>query len=500
MPAIRCHTLFHSIIVKLFLGITFLTVSLHAQVVNDIYRFLDSASNTTLLKQSQWGVFAAFTDNKEILLDFNGHKVMAPASNLKVLTSGVALKLLGSNFRYKTLLGYSGELKHGTIEGDLVIQPSGDPSFATTYFKDSLTLSLQSVFDTILSSLFIAGIHSINGDIVLDLSQSGYNSIPPYWPWIDIGNYYGTGISGLVFHDNLYYLLFKPGREVGDSVTILGTKPDLFDYEFINDVTTGPPQSGDNAYIYFTHDPGKLHVKGTIPIDSDTFVIKGAIPDPPQLFGNLLKSFLEQRGVHISGKVRIETDDKKYTSVTPLILFTSPPLSELVKIVNKISQNLWTEQLLVTVGQRLQGISSTSASLDILINKLNEWGIETDGLDLYDGSGLSRTNLISPRTLVSFLQFMSTSGVFEDYYQSFPVAGDTTDIGGFKRFGTGTRIANNARIKSGTINGVRAYTGYVHSRTGRLIAFSMIANNYNGRAREVDEIHKQIILWLSERE
>lgn len=142
-------------------------------------------------------------------------------------------------------------------------------------------------------------------------------------------------------------------------------------------------------------------------------------------------------------------------------------------------------------------IGGTSEGLQIIEEFLDANNISTEGMELFDGSGLSRTNMIATKTMVDLLKFMVTQPSFDSFYKSLSVAGDPDDIGYFNNFGSGTLISNNARIKSGTIEGVRSHSGYLRDIKGRLIAFSFIANNYKGRTSKINQMHKTILLELA---
>jgi D-alanyl-D-alanine carboxypeptidase/D-alanyl-D-alanine-endopeptidase (penicillin-binding protein 4) len=175
----------------------------------------------------------------------------------------------------------------------------------------------------------------------------------------------------------------------------------------------------------------------------------------------------------------------------------SPPLSDIIYMINKKSINLYTEHLLRAIGLQVSGEGSERAGIKAVLSFLDEQGIPTGGVHLYDGCGLAPADRITPQTMVGVLQYAARQPWFRQYYHSFAIAGDTADIGYFRHYGAGTRIQDNARIKSGLITDVRSLSGYIHDRKGRLIVFSFITNNHDGRARQVDELFRKVLVELA---
>lgn len=458
--------------------------------------FKTEIDTSALLRNASLSLFVNNTNQSRVVVDYSGSKVLAPASNLKVVTSAVGLEKLGEDFTFDTKFFIYGSVdKNGILDGGLYFLPSGDPTFAST-FIDSV-LSYTQILDTVFSLLKQRGISAIRHAPVIDFGEYSVQSTPDYWPYIDIGNYYGAGIQKFTIHDNMYYVFFKPGDNVGDDASVLRVEPDGNNLIFQNYMKTGKPGSGDNGYIYPLTGKQELLLQGTIPAGVDEFSIRGTMPDPAMAFCLALRNRLHKGGIMVLDSVayRNELGSRQHTGIAPLIEFVSPPLKEIVRIINKRSINLYTEQLLAAIGAE-KGEASTDNGITVIREFFKEHNIFDESLRLGDGSGLSRTNMISAKSLSGILDYMTKSRYFKSYYNSFPVAGDTTDIGGFKRYGLGTAIEKNARIKSGTINGVRAFTGYIHNKKGELLTFSFLVNNYNGRSAAVDNFFKKLLLYI----
>ncbi len=463
---------------------------------SSLTNFVNKAKNNDALYGGQWGVYAGYVGGGQIIAS-NENFNLAPASGLKVFTSSFALNSLGENYKFQTKVYHSGIISNGILDGDIYIKGSGDPTLGSSLVKGSSPLNelMQSWCDAIKA----AGIEKISGDIYGDDLLFENNLVPDYWPWTDIGNYYGAAPSALTINDNLYYLYFKPGK-TGDAAEVLRTEPIIPDFKFENFMKTGKEGSGDNGYIFNAPNSYSAVLRGTIPAGIKEFSIKGSIPNPAWFAAYSLFTKLEQSGVSVSGAAKTLTSSVKYDEKKLIASTYSPPLKEIVFIINKKSNNLYTELILKAAALKETGVAGTNEGIESIRKFLSSNGINTHGLDLYDGCGLSRTNTITAKMMADLLSFMTTTGVFDSFYNSLAVAGVADDEGFFSSFGKGTAIAGNARIKSGLITGVRSHSGYVKDKKGRLISFSFIANNFPGSTSKINELHKQIIIMLAELE
>lgn len=457
---------------------------------------LESFRISRSLKHAQWSVYAAYVDQDTPIIALSPEKSLAPASCLKLVTTAVGLEVLGEEYRFQTRLYHDASVdSNGVLKGNIYVVGGGDPTLGSDLTPGSL--GLDSLMTCWISAIRSQGIRRVDGSILSDDFAYDRVPIPDDWFWIDIGNYYATSTSALCIHDNLYRLYFKPGKRVGAPAKVLRTEPEIPGLRFINNMKTGRAGSGDNGYIYCAPDQWQAVLRGTIPADVDEFDIKGSIPDPPLFAAQYLYKVLERVGISIAGKPDRRESQGSYEKATPFVTTLSPPLKDIITIINKRSFNLYAEQLVKAIGLQKLGEGSTEKGIEAVTSELERMQVNTEGMQLNDGCGLARTNGITTRTIVELLRAMKRSPHFDAYYQSISVAGDSSDIGYFKDFGVGTEVQYNARVKSGSIQGVRSYSGYVHDRSGRLIAFSLIANNYSGRASEVDAMHKEIILELA---
>jgi D-alanyl-D-alanine carboxypeptidase/D-alanyl-D-alanine-endopeptidase (penicillin-binding protein 4) len=454
----------------------------------------DSIINNPLLKHSQFGYYAEICETGKPVLDINSESSLAPASGLKTVTTSAALNLLGDDFTFKTQFCYSGKLAaDGTLDGNIYIKGGGDPTLGSDLVKSSPNLdSLSRIFAAACKT---AGIKKLNGSIIADETLFQGNSTPDYYPYIDMGNYYGAGTSSINLNDNLYYAYFKPGNEGGEAL-LLRTEPEMHFIGFNNNMLTGKPGSGDNGYIYSSPYSNTAVIRGTIPAGVREFSIKGAITDPAMFAADYFTTVLRSAGIEVSLKPSKINTAPDYTLMHNFLTVTSPKLKDIVYIINKRSFNLYAETVLRDISAYKNGDGSTESGIDIIYNFLDSIKISREGVHLYDGSGLSRADCVTPQMMAKLLSFNTKQKMFSAFYNSLGIAGDTSDISFYTRYGLGTPIQQNARIKSGFINLVRSHSGYLKAKSGRLISYSLITNNYNTSLKNIDELHKQIMIML----
>ena len=472
-------------------------INIQSQNYSSIKDGVEKYAAGTSLKHAIWGVYAKYLDNDEVILSHNSEKVLAPASGLKLVTTAAALNILGGNKQFLTRLFYDGNIDSiGTLDGNIYFVGGGDPALGSDLVKNSL--SLEKLMETLAEGITTAGIKKVEGAILADALLFEGKQIPDDWYWIDIGNYYGAQTSALSINDNLYKLYFEPASAVGTKAKVLRSEPEIPGLTFKNYMKTGARGSGDNGYIYASPEDFEAELRGTIPAGYNEFSIKGSIPNPPLFAAQYLKMKLEEEGIPITEKASVLEERKTYNSEKTLVSIFSPTVKDIVYIINKKSFNLYAEQLLKLMGFVNNGEGNIKEGIEAVEDFFEKNNIYSAGLNLQDGSGLSRSNAISAKTMVELLEFMTKNEFFEPFYNSLAVAGDPADISSFSNFGTRTAIEKNARIKSGTIGGVKSHSGYLKDRSGRMIAFSFIANNFSGASYLITDIHKDLMIRLAE--
>jgi D-alanyl-D-alanine carboxypeptidase/D-alanyl-D-alanine-endopeptidase (penicillin-binding protein 4) len=466
--------------------------------VQNLVILAQSVPKKEQLRHGYWSIYVSDVRTGNVILDINAAKSLAPASNLKLLTSAVALEVLGEDKKFDTYLEYSGTInKDGHLDGNLYIRGEGDPTLGSSEMDD--VILLDSLIEQWLGAINKAGITQVKGNIIGDDSYLDYMPLPGDWFWTDMGNYYAANTSGLCIHENLYRLYFKPGKRVGDPANVLRTEPEIPGLAFFNHMKTGAVGSGDNGYIYAAPWQYVHQLEGTIPAGVSEFSIKGALPDPAKFAAQLLYDKMRISKIKIRGEVYTQREyNDNETIRTKIHATTSPKLKDIIYRLNKRSVNLYAEQLLKILGKEIEGQGTFEAGIKVIEEWLEEKDIYKEGMFLHDGSGLSRSNATPTRLLVELLNTVYREPYFQSFYNSLGIAGDPTDIGYMKNMCKGTRAANNLRAKTGSINRVRAHTGYVYTRNKKLLSFSMIANEYRGSMRAIDKLHEKLMIQLAE--
>ncbi len=468
-----------------------------SQNYQSIQSYIDKEKETKLLQHASWSVSARYLDNGEKIISYNSEVALAPASNMKLITSSTALDVLGENYKFSTKIFYDGEIdSEGNLTGNVFIVGGGDPTLGYNLVKGSLSLS--HLMANWVKAFKDKGIKSIKGNIIADDLLYDRNPIPNNWYWIDLGNYYAASTSALTINNNLYHLYFKPGNNVGDIAKVLRTEPIIEGLKFTNNMKTGKRGSGDNGYIFTAPLQFNAILRGTIPKGEKEFSIKGSIPNPPLFAAQYLQNTLQQNGITVKGNAQLLQGKKNYNEGKMIVETLSPTLKEIVFIVNKKSDNLYTEMLLRAIGLKAEGVGSVEKGIETVKEYFSRNKIDINGLIMFDGCGLSRSDAITTNLMLNLLSMLTKKKYFNSFYNSLAVVGDRDDISAYRNYGIGTAIERNAHIKSGVIEGVRAYSGYLKDGNGRTIIFSMIANNFKGSGSAVSNIHKNIMIKLAE--
>ena len=406
------------------------------------------------------------------LASSNHHMGMIPASTMKVVTSLAALNILGEDFQYKTKVWYNKKEQFGEVlEGNLQIQGSGDPSLGGP--PESPGIPVKEVFDIIINSLRDVGVSCIEGNLILDIGVFDNEAVHRSWQWDDLTNYYASGVWGLNFMENQYQLTFNRSPKSGVPVTIASVEPSIPGLKIRSEVTTGPPRSGDNAYIFGNPYDHNRFVEGTIPPGSSPFTIKGAIPNPPLQFGNMLMKALADAGIRtqavkiVSGSTTVKED--------LLCEIASPPLSELVKYALYQSNNLYCDAFLKTMDQS-GSPASYSGGAKAIEDKFQEMTAENMPVQIYDGSGLSLRNRISTHSLVKTIISGKDKFSFQQLTDWLPQAGFDGNVDYLLK---GKKSKGHVWLKSGSLGGVLGYVGIIETAKNNQVFFSVISNGHN---------------------
>jgi D-alanyl-D-alanine carboxypeptidase/D-alanyl-D-alanine-endopeptidase (penicillin-binding protein 4) len=458
-----------------------------AQQDHKIQHYLNKLEKDNDLKNASISFYAVSLKDGKIIAALNEYKSLTPASVTKLFTTASALSILGKNKTFKTQLCYTGTIdSNGVLNGNIYIVGGGDPTLGSPlFFKENPLQFITSWVEAIKN----IGIKEIKGSIIADISLFD-NNIPPGWAWGDIGNYYGAGANALSIYDNVYELEFDT-RNTSKPV-LKNIYPKLPDFVLYNELETSESKT-DNSIIYGYPDLNERTIKGSIPANRKSFKVEGSIPTPDRVVVWLLKEELKKQNILFGNDVFASsaTDDKKiiYENI-------SPPLADIVEKTNIKSINSYAECLLNQIALTKYPKATNKLGIEVLYQFLNEKNLNTEGLFITDGSGLSRSNAIAAIHLVELLQFMyNDKNNFESFKKSLPVAGVSGSIANMCK---GTVAEGKVFAKSGYMTRVRSYAGYVTTIKGEDIAFAVIVNNYNCTPAEMKAKLEKLFIALVE--
>ena len=424
--------------------------------------------------------------------DMSGHVVaqreagrrMVPASNLKLITTGTALHALGPDFRFETEIGYTGEVDaDGTLHGDVYIVGGGDPTIGVA---DSVAVKPDALFWRWKSLLKDAGISRIDGRIIGDGRAYEGHLENQSWSYDDTGTYYGAGCNALSFYENAIDYVVSAGVE-GEPVKVTQRYPETPWMHFGNLTSTGPKGTGNSLYLYTTDLAPYAEMRGTFAVDRkqkvEHFANKyGALTCAYYFWQNLRGTGWAVSGgyadIDRNGYVRGRDFVPADKAGTPKVVgkSESPALSRIVRLTNVLSDNFYAEAIFRQMGERASGVAvydSCRVAVADVLEDLVPGGLE--GLRLEDGSGLSRLNTVSPAFLASFLRSMTRSRGFNAFLASLPKPGEGTLAGLLPKLPADRKA--RVRVKSGSMDGVLCYSGYILDESGNpKFVFSLMVN------------------------
>lgn len=452
--------------------------------------------NTELLKNGLVTISVQKVSDGAVLLSHYGGLSVPSASTLKLVSTASALSVLGADFRYDTVLEYDGEIKKDVLEGNLYIRGTGDPTLGSERFKDTHATAEQ-LLKRWVEVVKEKGIRHIKGAVIADASWFDEYTLADSWPWGDLGNYYGAGVSGLNFSDNQYVVRFNPGKAVGDPATISGIVPGMPYLNFANKVTTGGRGSGDQVNIYGNPLSREVILTGTVPVGTREFSVKGAIPKGDFHAAFSLKEGLKQSGISVKGEVMVLNSPQTVTIERKLLdRYQSPSLGEIARETNWYSVNLYADALFKSAAKKLGSAPDFDACVKILRTYWESKGVNMEGFFIKDGSGLSPSGSLTAFNLTGILNAMSKDPQFSAFYESIAIAGQHGTV---KNVAKGSRAEGLMRIKSGSIDGTRAYAGYIYSKSGELLSFSISAQKYiPGTSREAGTELSKLLMLIAE--
>lgn len=450
---------------------------------------IDSVLAAPETRHARWGVLIVDPDRGDTLYSRDADKLFVPASNMKIVTSAVALAQLGPDFQFATPLLATGPVRDSILVGDLVIVGRGDPSISDNISGDAM-LPLQSVAEALSTRGIrrVAGTVRAVGDAFSD-ANFGFG-----WAWDDLDYAYSAPVDDLLFNEGFSLVHLRGGAAVGDSVTVWTSPARTFPtirVRVTTDSGVSGPDSASRVDAVKDTLTGVVELVGhVLPGDSVTLAVTHT--DPQQAFVAALREALRDQGIVIGDSAFAA--DSAAAALDTLHVLQSPPLGQILGFFMKPSQNQVGEMLFKSVALQATDTGTARVGRRIVREQLLAWGADSAGFTVFDGSGLSRRNMLTPATIVDVLHAMRRGPHFQSYYDAFPVAGVDGTLRTRMR---GTIAEGNVRAKTGTLGSVRSLSGYVTTAEGQQLLFSVLANNYLVSTDYISRVQDTIAVRLA---
>jgi len=484
------------------------------------------------LAPTEWAIDVVSLDDHRTLYALNEEKLFVPASNCKLITTAAAFAMLGPDYRFHTTVETTGQLDaHGRIIGDVSLVGRGDPNLSGRDLpynvKTERSRPALWVLDDLADQLVKGGVRFIEGDIIGDDSFYPFDRYPEGWAQDDLQWYYGAPISALTLNDNVITVNVLPGDRQWQRAFI-SMDPFTDYYAIQNQLTTAAAGTPRNVAIRREVGARSIEFWGSIPLGDTGDEEQLAIEDPAEFAAGQFRAALERHGVMVYGKARAKHRDvssippaalpsalttpvstnpeaaplpppaqgtpTNIAAMVPRVLAThdSLPLIEDLRLINKVSQNLHAEMALRLLGHERGSIGTTVAGLEVEKQFLTQAGLTSQEYVLYDGSGLSRQDLVAPAGFVKLLQFATSQPWGAQFASTLPVAGvDGSLLDRYK----GTPAEGRVQAKTGGMDHVNTLSGYATTLSGERLAFSIMFNNHevDHPLQPVNEIVQAIV-------
>lgn len=473
----------------------------HTLGAQSLQHSIEKVLNDPALSEATIGICARTCDGRT-LAEIDSDNMILPASNMKLISTGTALHRLGPDHQYITKIAHDGMIEKGVLKGNLYIIGGGDP---TTGSKDSIATPLAQLFAQWEKFIHDAGIKRIEGKVIGDGRY--FDGMPehPSWQWSDIGTYYGSGPTGLMFYENMQSFRASAGKEAGDPVNIAPSFPEAPWMEFRYNCTTGTAGTGDQLYMYASDLSPVAEIRGTFAVDRAAKRVDCTNKFPEYTLANYFADYLRSKGISTYGAAdfRLCTGihETPVEELTILGTTLSPSLKRIIFETNHQSNNLYAETLVKTLGKSLTGSACYDSTYVAMNTILKELGLDTSyGIKMADGSGLSRKNYVSPDFFCRFLTAMTASPHFDDYMHSLPSPGSNGTLSANMK-NSPAEIKSRIKVKSGSMEGVRCYSGYIIPKEGckdETIVFSLMINNCTAPAWKVRQLMDKIMASIAE--
>ena len=408
----------------------------------------------------------------------NAETSVTPASVQKLVTTGVGFAQLGSEFRFTTKMAVRGDIdRDGVLHGNIYITGGGDPLLGSYRYRQTMP---DTLFESWTKALKKKGIRCVDGRVCYNVNIFDEQPLHDSWQWGDVGNYYGAGVSGLNFHENMYFVYFNAGKKLGFPATAVRTVPKNIDIHGASEVTTAGENTGDQVIVYGSPTSKERIYRGTVPLGKNDFAVRASMPNPAKTLADLFSSYLRTHGVGVSSNsMQVYTVPDSLRSVLD---YRSSSYYTIAQYTNLTSNNIYAESIFKYLGYSKYGLGSFKNGTKAVEDWLKDKGLNTEGVRIVDGSGLSRLNRTTTDFMCRYLAALSKESFYDEFLQTIAKAGEN---GTAKNLLPGLPTGITVHVKTGTMDGVKSYAGYVITPHGQTLAFAIVSNDYDASQQDV---------------
>lgn len=466
-------------------------------------REIDHVIEASDLTRARFGVFVMSMKDGRIIYARNGDKLFTPASNMKIYTTAAALDLLGADYHWRTSV-YADKQPDGSgvIDGNLTLFGRGAPDLDSSGKQGLAALADQ---------LYQRGVRHVRGNIIGDESYFRGELYGLGWQWNDLQWYFGAEPSALTVDENSLELTIAPANKIGSSATVTLNRQTKY-LHLINNTMTAERDATTTIGINRGLSDNELKVWGDFPVGGRSFSAFLSVPSPALWAATLFKEALIAHGIKVDGETRsrdfraAESEHFDPAKAFEVAQENSAALSEIVRHTNKQSDNLYAELILRTLGKE-RGSSAPDpnprknrergddeAGTAVVMSWLDHNGIAKDDLEIRDGSGLSRLDLVTPEATARLLQAIARTNSATAFHDSLPAAGRDGTLSDRLASATGRIVA-----KTGTLTYTHSLSGYATTPADETLVFSIFCNDATGHGNPVRVIDQIATLLVQPR-
>ena len=439
------------------------------------------------LLRARVGVAVCDLVERRWLFLYQADSPYAVASNAKLATTAAALELLGPGYQFRTTVAHTGKVQgDGVLVGDLVVIGRGDPSISGRFHDGNPTAVLAQWADAVKA----AGIREVRGDIIADETYFDRRHTHPDWPKGQHAAWYCAPVSALSFNDNCVLVVVRPSEKNGEAARVEVVPPTGY-VRLFNRCRTIRSRNG-RVVVHRPAGKNDIYVGGGIPRKGPPFSVWVTVHEPALYTATVFREVLAARGVKVTGRVRLKTPTVRFgPGRLREIITTTSGLREAVEVANARSQNFYAGQIFKTLGREKAGEGSFAAGARVVEAFLRGAGVKGP-VALADGSGLARTNRLSPMQIVTLLAYMNCRRTGSIFVRSLARPGEPGTLA--NRL---LQLKGKLFAKTGYIVGACSLSGYLEAANDRLLAFSILVNDFRIPLWRVRAFQDAICLVLS---